>query len=76
MSTTATYHVVGMTCQHCVHSVTEELTALSGVSSVAVDLVSGGVSAVHVTSDGPLSDLEVSAALDEAGEYRLAPGQS
>ncbi len=43
---TATYQVTGMTCEHCVHSVTEELTNLRGVTGVTVDLVPGEKSAV------------------------------
>ncbi|HEX3792626.1 MAG TPA: cation transporter [Pseudonocardiaceae bacterium] len=65
---TATYTVTGMTCQHCVASVTEELTALSGVTDVAVALDTG---AVTVTSDRALADADVAAAVDEAG-YQLA----
>ena len=61
-----------MTCDHCVHAVTEELSAIAGVADVVVDLVPGGVSAVRVTSAGPLPEAEVAAALDEARAYRLA----
>ena len=70
--TSITYAVAGMTCEHCVHAVTEELTRLSGVKVVSVDLVPGGESAVTVTSEAPLLADAVSAALDEAGDYRLA----
>ncbi len=69
--TTMTYSVTGMTCEHCVHAVTEELTRL-GVTEVNVELVAGGASSVTVTSDAPLSPEAISAALDEAGDYRLA----
>ena len=31
-----TYSVTGMTCEHCVHAVTEELARLDGVTKVAV----------------------------------------
>lgn len=62
--TTTTYTVKGMTCGHCVKSVTEELTKVDGVSDVSVDLESG---AVTVTSAAPLADAEVHAAVDEAG---------
>ena len=41
----ATYQVTGMTCEHCTRAVTEELTALAGVTGVTVDLVPGGTSA-------------------------------
>jgi copper chaperone len=70
--TSATYQVTGMTCEHCVHAVTGELKSLRGVGDVTVDLVPGGLSAVTVTSDTPLSGQQVAAALDEAGDYRLA----
>jgi copper chaperone len=68
MPTTATYTVTGMTCGHCVQAVTDELTALAGVTDVEVSLADG---AVTVTSDGPLDLADVAAAVDEAG-YALA----
>ena len=67
--TTATYHVTGMTCDHCVRAVSDELTRLTGVTDVAVDLESGRAT---VTSETPLSDDVVAAAIEEAG-YELAP---
>ena len=67
MSVTATFTVSGMTCGHCVSSVTEELTGLNGVTDVSVVLDSG---AVTVTSDRELGQDEVGAALTEAG-YQL-----
>jgi copper chaperone len=63
-----TYTVAGMTCAHCVRSVTEEVGALDGVTDVAVDLPTG---AVAVTSDRPLDEAQVRAAVEEAG-YALA----
>ncbi|MDI6098640.1 cation transporter [Actinoplanes sp. NEAU-A12] len=68
MAVTSTFTVKGMTCSHCVQSVTEELSALPGVTGVQVDLSSGGVT---VASEAPLSDEAVRAAVDEAG-YELA----
>ena len=73
MSTLTTLHVSGMTCGHCVSAVTEELTALAGVTDVAVDLVAGGTSTVIVTSETALDAAAVQAAVDEAG-YALANG--
>jgi copper chaperone CopZ len=70
MSTT-TYPVTGMTCGHCVTSVTEEVSALPGVTGVDVQLVTGGTSQVTVTSERPLDRTAVAAAIDEAG-YQLA----
>jgi copper ion binding protein len=68
MSVSAVYTVSGMTCAHCVASVTEELTELAGVQSVDVDLASG---AVTVTSERELAADEVAEAVAEAG-YQLA----
>ena len=68
MSSTATYTVTGMTCSHCVSSVSEEIEQIPGVSGVDVDLATG---AVTVTSDSPLDDEAVRAAVTEAG-YTLA----
>ncbi len=65
---TATYTVTGMTCGHCVASVTEEVKEIDGVTDVAVDLSTGAVS---VTSDQPVSEADVKAAVEEAG-YQLA----
>jgi copper chaperone len=70
--TTTTYAVTGMTCGHCVRAVTGELSGLEGVSRVDVDLVPGGESRVIVTSEAALGEQAVAAALDEAGDYRLA----
>jgi copper chaperone CopZ len=70
--TSATYQVTGMTCEHCTRAVTEEIESLDGVSAVAVDLVPGGTSVVTVTSDSLLTAEAVTAALDEAGAYRLS----
>jgi copper chaperone len=67
-----TYSVTGMTCEHCVNAVREEVGALGGVSEVVVDLDAGGASTVRVTSDAPIADEQIAAALDEAGDYRLA----
>jgi copper chaperone len=70
--TTTTYKVTGMTCEHCANAVTSEVGALNGVSTVQVQLAPEGISTVTVTSVAALSEAEVSAALDEAGGYRLA----
>ncbi len=64
MTTTATYTVVGMTCGHCVNAVTEEVSAVPGVTDVAVDLDSGGLT---VTSETPVDESAVRDAVEEAG---------
>lgn len=70
---TTTYRVSGMTCEHCVAAVTEELTRLDGVAGVSVDLVRGGESLVTVTGPGAPPAERIAAALEEAGDYRLLP---
>lgn len=65
---TSTYTVVGMTCGHCVNSVTEEVTQVPGVTDVAVDLATGGLT---VTSESDVDDAAVRAAVEEAG-YEVA----
>ena len=69
--TTATYTVVGMTCGHCVNAVTEEVSQVPGVTGLDVDLVSGGLT---VTSDAPVEQSAVRAAVEEAG-YQVAGDQ-
>ncbi|GHF53777.1 hypothetical protein GCM10018790_34510 [Kitasatospora xanthocidica] len=67
-ASTSAFQVKGMTCGHCVSSVTAELKKLDGVTDVAVDLTTGKVT---VGSTRPLADADVAAAIDEAG-YDLA----
>ena len=64
--TQKTYLVSGMTCGHCVASVEEEVGALSGVTSVDVDLASG-----RLVVGGDVRDEDVRAAVAEAG-YEVA----
>ncbi|MER7459937.1 cation transporter [Micromonospora sp. NPDC126480] len=61
---TTTYQVQGMTCGHCVSSVSAEVGAIPGVRDVQVDLASGQVT---VSSADPLDIETVRAAVDEAG---------
>ncbi|MFI5954605.1 heavy-metal-associated domain-containing protein [Cryptosporangium sp. NPDC051539] len=57
-----------MTCQHCVDAVRAEVSEVSGVTGVDVDLTAG---AVTVTSAVPVAFDALRAAVDEAG-YVLA----
>ncbi|WP_020500649.1 MULTISPECIES: heavy-metal-associated domain-containing protein [Sciscionella] len=59
-----TITVTGMSCQHCVNAVTEEVTEIPGVTGVEVNLETG---AVTVTSEAPVADSALAAAIDEAG---------
>lgn len=69
--TTTTYTVSGMTCGHCVNSVSSEVGKLAGVRDVKVDLATG---AVTVESEQPLDDAAVAAAVDEAGYQVVSAG--
>ncbi len=68
MSDTRTYTVQGMTCGHCVSSVSEEVREIPGVETVDVVLETG---ALTVTSNQDLDDAAVQAAVEGAG-YQLA----
>jgi copper chaperone len=59
---TSTYNVTGMTCGHCVASVTEEVSEVAGVRDVQVDLDSG-----RMVVTGEADDAAVRAAVEEAG---------
>jgi len=62
--------VSGMTCSHCVASVTEELSEIAGVDAVTVDLNAGGVSRVTIHSGEPIDAATITAAIEEAGYAR------
>lgn len=69
---TQTFALTGMTCGHCSGAVTSELKQVPGVTDITVDLVAGGTAVVTVTSDAPVDERDVAAALDEAGDYQFA----
>ncbi len=62
-----TVNISGMTCGHCVASVTEELNEIDGVENVEVTLNKGGASSTVITSSRELSADEINAAVTEAG---------
>lgn len=64
---TTTFQVKGMTCGHCAGAVTNEVSAITGVSDVQVSLETGTVT---VTASEPVSQDAVREAVDEAG-YQL-----
>ncbi len=63
-----TVTVVGMSCEHCVGAIREEVSRIDGVRDVHVDLSSG---ALTITSEGPVNDAALRDAVQEAG-YELA----
>jgi len=50
--TTTTYTIPNISCNHCVHTITTELTDLAGVKEVVADLAS---KKVKVTFEPPAS---------------------
>ena len=60
---TSSYTVAGMTCSHCVASVSEEVAEIAGVAAVDVELAGGRLT---VSGDG-VRDEDVRAAVAEAG---------
>ncbi|MET8405207.1 heavy-metal-associated domain-containing protein [Streptomyces sp900116325] len=64
---TTVYNVSGMTCGHCEDAVSQEISALDGVTAVKAVAACGEVT---VTSTAPLDEEAVRAAIDEAG-YEL-----
>ena len=65
-----TYSVQGMTCNHCVHAVTEEVSTIPGVESVRVSLEQGSM---QVSSAQPVDFEAIRAAVSEAGDYTVQP---
>lgn len=61
-----------MTCGHCVAAVTEEVSAIPGVTDVTVDLEPGATSTLRVNSEHGVTRDKISVAVDEAGDYHLA----
>ncbi|WP_061296041.1 heavy-metal-associated domain-containing protein [Herbidospora cretacea] len=68
--TVTAYSVTGMTCGHCASSVSEEVRAIAGVSDVKVDVPAGRVT---VTSESPVDEAAVKAAVEEAGYTLVGP---
>lgn len=61
-----TYTVAGMTCEHCVSSVREEVSEVPGVTEVQVDLASGQL----VVTGENFSTNDIKVAVADAG-YEL-----
>ena len=70
MAITTTYNVSGLTCGHCENAVKEEIGEINGVQNVEVSHETG---VLTVTSEAPLNFDDVTAAIEEAGEYTVTP---
>ena len=69
--TTSEFRVTGMTCGHCESSVREEVSEIDGVEQVDVSAATGKL---VVTSDQPIDEAAVLAAVDEAGYTAVRAG--
>lgn len=62
--TTTEYTVTGMSCGHCERAIREEVEQIAGITGIEVDAQTGRLA---ITSEAPLDDAAVLAAVDEAG---------
>src|SRR6266508_3008721 len=65
-NSTATYTVVGMTCNSCVNKVTNAVSAVEGVDDIDVDVSNGTLEV-----SGQISDASIRDAMAQAG-YKIA----
>jgi copper chaperone len=63
--------VAGMTCDHCVKAVTEELSKISGVTGINIELNTDTPTPVNIVADIDISNADITAAIEEAG-YTIA----
>jgi copper chaperone len=68
MTVSQTFRVEGMTCDHCVAAVREEVSRVGGVAEVDVDLATGRLT---IIADDAIDTDEVRAAVRSAG-YEIA----
>lgn len=66
------WKATGLTCSHCAASVTKNLMALSGMSSVEVDVKANETSDIQTHGTREFTSQEISTALRQAGKYVLA----
>ena len=67
MNHEVSYAVSGLSCSSCVDAITKKLSASQGVEGVRIELVSGGLSTVAVSSVRPIDDEQIREAIDDAG---------
>ncbi|MGW9825871.1 MAG: heavy metal transporter [Kocuria rhizophila] len=64
MATKTEYQVTGMSCGHCESAIRAEVSEIAGVTGIEVSAQTGRLA---VTSEQPVDDAAVIAAVDEAG---------
>ena len=67
---TTDFGVTGLTCDHCVMTVSRAAALVPGVTGVTIDLVPNGQSTLHILSDAPVDANAIDAAITDAG-YEL-----
>ena len=65
--TTHDYTVTGLTCNHCVMTVSRAAALVPGVTGVSVDLVPNGESTLHLDSEEAIDRTELESAITESG---------
>jgi len=65
---TRVYRVPGVSCQHCVRAITEELRKIEGVHDIEVNLAA---KIVRVVSEDTVPDERIRSGIEEAG-YTIA----
>ena len=66
--TTSTFKITGLTCDHCVNAIKEEVGEIAGVTNIEVELVKGGKSTLTIQADRALTKADIAPAIEEAGE--------
>jgi copper chaperone CopZ len=64
------FTVTGLTCNHCVMTVSRAVAMVPGVTGVSIDLVANGESTLHVESSDPIDPDVLGSAVHDAG-YEL-----
>jgi len=62
MPTTITYKIPNISCGHCVHTITSEVSDLEGVKSVVADFISKQAT---ITFEPPATEEEIKSVLAE-----------
>jgi copper chaperone len=66
---TTDYTVTGLTCNHCVMTVSRAVAIVPGVAGVSIDLVANGESTLHVESGESVDASAVETAVEAAGYH-------
>ncbi|MCU1455822.1 MAG: copper-binding protein [Acidimicrobiales bacterium] len=70
MTTTSSWAVAGMTCDHCARAVRTEVERVSGVERAVADVAAGRL---DVTAVAPPAEDALRDAIDEAGYTLVGP---